>query len=141
VELDCDLNWRHRQGIYAAEIARLQAEGGTADPAVIGRLKTAMDQAVLSDRYCTNVKGIARTSYERVVEIMATLRADLPQLDAAPTALREAGTNGAEAIKRVAAAVEQINAQTQRLIDQHCPGASVAEFLAARNLDTTVPAS
>ncbi len=137
-ELDCDLNWRHRQSIYAAEIARLQAEGGTADPAVIDSLKTAMEHCVLSERHCTNVKEIARASNERVVEIMAALHADLPQLNAAPTHLREAGTQ--EIFKRLAVAVDQINAQTQRLIDQHCPGATVAEFLAARNLDTTVPA-
>lgn len=140
-ELDCDLNWRYRQDIYTAEVARLQAEVGTADPAVIDTLKSTMARTVLTDRHCTNVKEIARTSYERVIALMPSLHADLCQLDAAPTALRGSGSNRTEILMRVATAVEQINAQSQRLIDQHCPGATVAEFPAARNLDTTVPTS
>jgi hypothetical protein len=39
-ELDCDAGWRRRQRIYAAEIARLQNEGGTADSAVVDKLNT-----------------------------------------------------------------------------------------------------
>jgi hypothetical protein len=34
---------------------------------------------------------------------------------------------------------DEINALTQRLIDEYRPGASVYDFLSARTLDTTVP--
>jgi hypothetical protein len=34
---------------------------------------------------------------------------------------------------------DEINAPTQRLVDEYRPGASVYDFLSARTLDTTVP--
>ena len=39
----------------------------------------------------------------------------------------------------MAATVDEINALTQRLIDEYRPGDSVYDFLSARTLDTTVP--
>jgi hypothetical protein len=39
----------------------------------------------------------------------------------------------------MATTVDEINALTQRLIDEYRPGDSVYDFLSARTLDTTVP--
>jgi hypothetical protein len=138
-ELDCDADWRRRQRIYAAEIARLQTEGGTADPAVIDQLKTERVRATLNARYCAELHTIAQAGYERIFELMDPLRADLTQLAEAPTTLRRAGISRTEILERMAATVDEINALTQRLIDQYRPGDSVYEFLSARTLDTTVP--
>ena len=52
---------------------------------------------------------------------------------------RAAGTSRTEMIERMSATVDEINALTQRLIDEYRPGASVYDFLSARTLDTTVP--
>jgi hypothetical protein len=123
-ELDCDADWRRRQRIYAAEIARLQTDGGTADPAVIDKLNTERVRATLNARYCAELHTIAQAGYERIFELMGQ---------------REVGTSRTEILERMAAAVDEINALTQRLIDQYRPGASVYEFLSARTLDTTVP--
>jgi len=122
-EIDCDLRWRYRQEIYAAEIGRLQSEGGTADPAVIEKVNTHLAHTELSDRYCAAVKKIARTSGECVFDIMSAIRAHLRQLDGAPTVLCRGGNNRTEVITWLAAAVEEINAQTQRLIDKYHPEA------------------
>lgn len=138
-ELDCDADWRRRQRIYAAEIARLQTEGGTAEPAVIDKLNTERERAALNARYCADLNTIAQAGYERIFELMVLLRADLKDLAAELTTLRQTGTSRTEVLKRVAAAVDEINSLTQRLIDEYRPGASVHEFLAARTLDTTVP--
>jgi hypothetical protein len=79
-ELDCDADWCRRQRIYAAETARLQTEGGTADPAVIDQLKTERVRATLNARYCAELHTIAQAGYERIFELMDPLRADLTQL-------------------------------------------------------------
>ena len=123
-ELDCDADWRRRQRIYAAEIARLQTEGGTADPAVIDKLETEWVRATLNTRYCAELHTIAQAGYERIFELKRP---------------REVGTNRTEILERMAATVDEINALTQRLIDEYRPGASVYDFLSARTLDTTVP--
>ena len=52
---------------------------------------------------------------------------------------RDVGTTRTELIERMSAIVDEINALTQRLIDEYRPGASVYDFLSARTLDTTVP--
>ncbi|MBV8182961.1 MAG: hypothetical protein JO045_30070 [Mycobacterium sp.] len=123
-ELDCDADWRRRQRIYAAEIARLQTEGGTVDPAVIDKLNTESVRATLNTRYCAELNTIAQAGYERIFELMSP---------------GQAGANRTEILERMAATVDEINALTQRLIDQFRPGSSVYEFLSARTLDTTVP--
>jgi hypothetical protein len=138
-ELDCDADWRRRQRIYAAEIARLQTKGGTADPTVIDQLNTERVRATLNARYCAELHTIAQAGYERIFELMDPLRGDLTQLAEAPTTLRRAGISRTEILERMAATVDEINALTQRLIDQYRPGDSVHEFLSARTLDTTVP--
>jgi hypothetical protein len=138
-ELDCDADWRRRQRIYAAEIARLQTEGGTADPAVIEKLNAERARATLNARYCAQLHTIAQAGYERIFELMGLLRADLTHLAEAPTTLRHAGISRTEILEHMAAAVDEINALTQRLIDEYRPGDSVYEFLSARTLDTTVP--
>jgi hypothetical protein len=124
-ELDCDADWRRRQRIYAAEIARLQTEGGTADPAVIDKLNTEWVRATLNARYCAELNTIVQAGYERIFELMGPLR--------------RSGTSRTAILERMAEAVDEINALTQRLIDEYRPGDSVYEFLSARTLDTTVP--
>jgi hypothetical protein len=124
VELDCDADWRRRQRIYAAEIARLQIEGGTADPAVIDELDAEWVRATLNARYCAELHTIAQAGYQRIFELMGP---------------RQTGTTRTEILERMAATVDEINALTQRLIDEYRPGNSVYEFLSARTLDTTVP--
>ena len=138
-ELDCDADWRRRQRIYAAEITRLQTEGGTAGPTVIDTLNTERVRATLNARYCAELNTIAQAGYERIFELMGPLRADLAQLAEAPTTLRQDGVSRTEILERMAATVDEINALTQRLIDEYRPGDSVYEFLSARTLDTTVP--
>jgi hypothetical protein len=138
-ELDCDADWHRRQRIYAAEIARLQTGGGTVDSKVIDKLDTERVRAALNARYCAELNTIAQAGYQRIFELMGPLRTDLTQLALAPTKLRESGITRTEALERVAAAVDEINALTQRLLDTDRPGASVYEFLSARTLDTTVP--
>jgi len=123
-ELDCDADWRRRQRIYAAEIARLQIDGGTADPAVVDELNTEWVRATLNARYCTELQTIAQAGYERIFELMGP---------------RQDGISRTEILEQMAATVDEINALTQRLIDEYRPGASVYEFLSARTLDTTVP--
>lgn len=123
-ELDCDADWRRRQRIYAAEIDRLQTEGGTADPAVIDKLETERVRAALNTRYCAELHAIAQAGYERIFELMGP---------------GQVGTTRTEILERMAATVDEINALTQRLIDEYRPGDSVYEFLSARTLDTTVP--
>ncbi|BBU22522.1 hypothetical protein AWC32_12695 [Mycobacterium xenopi] len=137
-ELDLELNWSCRQKIYAAEISRLAAEGGMANPAVIDKLNEYLERAAISDCYLADVKKVAESGYERVLEIMASLRGDLCQVGSEPMTLPPASSSRAEMLSRIAGAVDQINRQTQRLIDLHCPEGSVDEFLAARKLDTTV---
>jgi hypothetical protein len=124
-ELDCDADWRRRQRIYAAEITRLQTEGGTADPAVIEKLNSERARATLNARYCAELNTIAQAGYERIFELMGQLR--------------ESGASRAALLEQMTAAVDEINALTQRLIDEYRPGDSVYEFLSARTLDTTVP--
>jgi hypothetical protein len=124
-ELDCDADWRRRQRIYAAEIARLQTEGGTVDPATIDKLDSEWVRATLNVRYCTELNTIVQSGYERIFELMGPLRVS--------------GTSRTAILERMAAAVDEINALTQRLIDEYRPGDSVYEFLSARTLDTTVP--
>ncbi len=123
-ELDCDADWRRRQRIYAAEIERLQIEGGTADPAVIDKLNAEWVRATLNSRYCAELHTIAQAGYERIFELIGP---------------RQAGTTRTQILERMAATVDEINALTQRLIDEYRPGDSVYEFLSARTLDTTVP--
>jgi hypothetical protein len=123
-ELDCDADWRRRQRIYAAEIARLQNEGGTADSAVIDELSTEQVRATLNARYCEELHTIAQAGYERIFELMGS---------------REIGATRTQILERMSATVDEINALTQRLIDEYRPGDSVYEFLSARTLDTTVP--
>ncbi len=124
-ELDCDADWRRRQRIYAAEIARLQTEGGTVDRAAIDKLDSEWVRATLNARYCAELNTIVQAGYERIFELMGPLRGS--------------GTSRAALLERMAAAVDEINALTQRLIDEYRPGDSVYEFLSARTLDTTVP--
>ncbi|HXY67700.1 MAG TPA: hypothetical protein VEI45_25835 [Mycobacterium sp.] len=95
------------------------------------------DQAVAG--YAMAVNLVTRAGYERIFELMDPLRADLTQLAEAPTTLRRAGISRTKILERMAATVDEINALTQRLIDQYRPGDSVYEFLSARTLDTTVP--
>jgi hypothetical protein len=123
-ELDCDADWCRRQRLYAAEIARLQIEGGTADPAVIDKLNAEWTRATLNARYCTELHTIAQAGYERIFELMGP---------------RQDGISRTEILEQMSATVDEINALTQRLIDEYRPGASVYEFLSARTLDTTVP--
>ncbi len=123
-ELDCEADWHRRQRIYAAEIARLQIEGGTADPAVIGNLDTEWVRATLNSRYCAELHTTAQAGYECIFELMDP---------------RQTGATRTEILERMAITVDEINALTQRLIDEYRPGASVHEFLSARTLDTTVP--
>lgn len=123
-ELDCDAGWRRRQRIYAAEIARLESEGGTADSAVVDKLNTERVRATLNSRYCEELHTIAQAGYERVFELMGP---------------PEVGTSRTEILDRMASTVDEINALTQRLIDEYRPGDSVYDFLSARTLDTTVP--
>jgi hypothetical protein len=123
-ELDCDAGWRRSQRIYAAEITRLESEGGTADSAVIDKLNTERVRATLNARYCEELHTIAQAGYERIFELVAP---------------REVGTSRTELLDRMATTVDEINALTQRLIDEYRPGASVYDFLSARTLDTTVP--
>jgi hypothetical protein len=123
-ELDCDADWRRRQRIYAAEMARLQIEGGTADPAVIGKLNAESAQATLNARYCEELHSIAQSGYERIFELMGR---------------GKDGVSRTQILEQMAATVDEINALTQRLIDEYRPGDSVYEFLSARTLDTTVP--
>ena len=124
VELDCDADWRRRQRIYTTEIARLQIDGGTADPAVIDKLDAEWVRATLNARYCAELHTIAQAGYQRIFELVGP---------------RQTGTTRTEIIERMAATVDEINALTQRLIDEYRPGDSVYEFLSARTLDTTVP--
>jgi hypothetical protein len=124
VELDCDADWRRRQRIYAAEIARLQTDGGTADPAVLDKLETEWVRATLNIRYREELHTIAQAGYERIFDLMAQ---------------GQTSTTRTEILDRMAATVDEINALTQRLIDEYRPGASVYDFLSARTLDTTVP--
>ncbi len=123
-ELDCDADWRRRQRIYAAEIARLQTGGGTVGSAVIDQLNTELDRATLNARYCEELHTIAQSGYERIFELMSP---------------RDRTTTRTEMLERMSATVDEINALTQRLIDEYRPGDSVYEFLSARTLDTTVP--
>jgi hypothetical protein len=123
-ELDCDADWRRRRRIYATEIARLQIHGGTADPAVIDKLNAEWVRATLNARYCAELHTIAQAGYERIFEIISA---------------RQDGVSRTELLERMAATVDEINALTQRLIDEYRPGDSVYEFLSARTLDTTVP--
>jgi len=123
-ELDCDADWRRRQRIYAAEIVRLQTDCGTVDSAVADRLDTERVRATLNSRYCEELHNIAQAGYERIFELMDP---------------RDVGTTRTEVLERMAATVDEINALTQRLIDEYRPGASVYDFLSARTLDTTVP--
>src|ERR1700761_6942812 len=69
-ELDCDAGWRRRQRIYAAEIARLESGGGTADSAVVDTLNTERVRAALNARYCEELHTIAQAGYERIFELM-----------------------------------------------------------------------
>ena len=123
-ELDCDAGWRRRQCIYAAEIARLESEGGSADSAVVDKLNTERVRATLNTRYCEELHTIAQAGYERIFELMGP---------------HEVGTSRTEILDRMATTVDEINALTQRLIDEYRPGDSVYDFLSARTLDTTVP--
>ncbi len=123
-ELDCDADWRRRQRIYAAEIARLQIEGGTADPAVIDELNAESVRATLNARYCAELHVIAQAGYARIFELKGR---------------RKDGVSRTKILEQMAVTVGEINALTQRLIDEYRPGDSVYEFLSARTLDTTVP--
>jgi hypothetical protein len=123
-ELDCDADWRRRQRIYAAEIARLQTEGGTVDPAVLDKLDTEWVRATLNARYCEELNTIAQAGYERIFALMGP---------------PDVGTTRTEVLDQMSATVDEINALTQRLLDEYRPGASVYDFLSARTLDTTVP--
>jgi hypothetical protein len=120
-ELDCDADWRRRQRIYAAEISRLQTEGGAVDPAVIDELDSEEVRATLNARYCAELSSMVQVGYERIFDLIVPLHTS----KVSRTAMVEA--------------VDQINALTQRLIDEYHPGDSVYEFLSARTLDTTVP--
>jgi hypothetical protein len=123
-ELDCDADWRRRQRIYAAEIARLQTNGGTADSVVLDKLDTEWVRATLNTRYRAELHTIAQAGYERIFELVDP---------------RQTGVTRTEVLERMSATVDEINALTQRLIDEYRPGASVYDFLSARTLDTTVP--
>src|SRR5262249_50307877 len=78
-----------------------------------------MSDAELSDQHCAAVKEIARVGGERVFERRPMIREHLRQRDAAPTALLQGGNSRTEVLKRLVGAVEEANAQTQRLIDKH----------------------
>jgi hypothetical protein len=123
-ELDCDADWRRRQRIYAAEIARLQIDGGTADCAVLEELDTERVRARLNTRYCAELHATGQAGYERIFKLMDP---------------RGVGSSRTDMRERMSATVDEINALTQRLIDEYRPGASVYDFLSARTLDTTVP--
>jgi hypothetical protein len=123
-ELDCDADWRRRQRLYADEIDRLQNDGGTVDSAVLDKLDTERVRATLNARYCAELHTIAQAGYEKIFELL--------------NPLEEANTR-TETLEKMAATVDEINALTQRLIDEYRPGDSVYDFLSARTLDTTVP--
>lgn len=125
--MDCEIAWEKRQKIYAAEIARLQAADATADPEVVEQFTSEQLRGELNDRYRADLSATAQEGYGRVVELITALRSDDHRLARA------------EVLERVGTAVDAINALTQRLFDMDRPGATVQEFLATRNLDTTVP--
>ncbi len=125
--MDCEGAWEKRQEIYAAEIARLQATDATADPEVVDQLNSQQLRGDLNDRYRADLVSMAQEGYGRVTTLITALRADLH------------GLARTEVLERVGATVEEINGLTQRLFDIDRPGGSVQEFLASRNLDTTVP--
>jgi hypothetical protein len=122
-ELDCDAGWRRRQRIYAAEIPRLESEGGTADSAVVDELNTERVRATLNARYCEELHTVAQAGYERIFELMGP---------------HDVGASRTEMLDRMATTVDEINALTRCLIDEYRPGDSVYDFLSARTLDTTV---
>ena len=93
-------------------------------PQLIDKLNAEWVRATLNARYCAELHTIAQAGYERIFELMGP---------------RQAGTTRTEILERMAATVDEINALTQRLIDEYRPGDSVYEFLSARTLDTTVP--
>jgi hypothetical protein len=123
-EFDCDADWRRRQRIYATEIARLQTDGATVDPTVFDKLDAERVRATLNARYCAELHTTAQAGYERIFELIGP---------------REVGSSRTEMLERMSATVDEINALTQRLIDEYRPGASVYDFLSARTLDTNVP--
>jgi hypothetical protein len=87
-------------------------------------LNTERVRATLNARYCEEPHTIAQAGYERIFELMGP---------------PEVGTSRTEILDRMATTVDEINALTQRLIDEYRPGDSVYDFLSARTLDTTVP--
>src|ERR1700759_3783075 len=103
---------------------RRLCEGGTADSAVVDELNTERVRATLNARYCEELHTIAQAGYERIFELMGP---------------HDVGTSRTEILDRMSATVDEINALTQRLIDEYRPGDSVYDFLFARTLHTTVP--
>lgn len=99
---------------------------------VIEKLNTDLAHAEPGDRYCATVKGIARTGGECVFARMPPIGAHLRQLDAAPTGLCRGGNSRIKVLKQPAAVVEEINAQTQCLIDKYRPEAFRPRVLGLR---------
>lgn len=137
-EADCHADYRRRQEIYAAEITRLHIEGGTADPAVIEQLRTETAAGEVRARRCAELNGTAKLGYEHVGDLMRHLLDALHSLPA-PHDERQADALRAKECELVAVAVDTINAMTQRWLDFHGGNTTVDQFLAAHNLDTTVP--
>lgn len=137
-EADCHASYRHRQAMYAAEIARLETHGGTADPAVVDALRAQTAQDAQQALRCAELSATAKSGHQQVRELMQHL------LDAVhglrpPRTEREAAAVGVKERKLVSAAVDTINAMTQGWLDYQGTGTTVEEFLAAHGLDTTVP--
>jgi hypothetical protein len=136
-EPDQDLAWRWRRQVYATEIARLQAEGGTVDPAVTDTLNLEKAGAELNERYHADLKKIAQAGYERIFEIIAPLTEHLPLLTTAPR-----GCGKPESAERNYSSPSLVRStKSTRRLKSHrpdCPAATVADFLAARRVDTTV---
>lgn len=137
-EADCHANYRHRQATYAAEIARLEAHGGTADPTVIETLRTQTAQATQQARQCAELSSAADLGYQRVRDLRQHLLNALDGLRP-PRAEHEAAAVRVKQHKLVSSAVDTINAMTQSWLDYLGSGITVAEFLTAQGLDTTVP--
>jgi hypothetical protein len=131
--------WQRRQDLYAAEIARLEAEGGTTDPAFIERLGVEIEWAAMKADRFADFNTTAAEGHKRIHQLLSTLNSEMYLRAATATSLRQAAASRIGILNDVAAAVDEINQMTQRILDQHGPKTLVADFLAAHHLDTTVP--
>ncbi|MDI3313412.1 MAG: hypothetical protein QJR12_03710 [Mycobacterium sp.] len=131
--------WQRRHGLYAAEIARLKTQGGTIDPAFIERLHSEIEWAAMKADRFADFNTTAGQGHRRIRELLSTLNNEMWQRAAATASLRQAAADRIDILNNVAAVVDEINAMTQRVLDEYGPKTLVADFLASHNLDTTVP--